>query len=437
MKKIIIASTTLFLAFGLLTMQSCKKDESPTPIVKYTAAIPVATSPVVNTDGTVFFTGTTVDLKWAAENKGKAAVWDVYFGTSKDPALKQKGVAGTTLTVNVEDGFTYYWKVECTDDAGIKTTSQIFKFTAVNGSNPKLTVNLGVTTNVKTAIGVDLTADEVIDLRFLIVNKETNAIVKTVNAGKANEVYREFASLPDGNYLLGVDIASTLNFGSINKPVDLSLSLKFAQLGVIDTTLAFPNVMNNVNSCSIYRTYLATVVKVGSLYTVASTVSYWSDAVTNPTALVGTWSGYDADAAWPSEVTSSIVSGALKFTGIGRGWMQDPTNGWGEVITKQYPISMNLNYCAGTVTIPKQKIMETTYKGDAQPAYSISGSGTFDMSGDYPSMIIKYDFIQGTTTIAKYFGLPYFTMEISLAPGKKSPIGSGNIVPAFPILPKR
>lgn len=439
MKKINIAFMTLLLVFGFFTMQSCTKDESPTPVVKHTATIPVATSPVVGSDGTVVFTGTTVDLKWAYENNGQPVVWDVYFGTTKDPALLQKGVSGSSKTVTVADGNTYYWKVICTDDAGIKTTSDIFKFTAVNGTNPKMTVNLGTTTNVKTAIGVDLTADQVVDLRFLILNKITGETVATINeAKKANEVYRGFTSLPDGEYLLAVNIASTMNFGSINAPLLLSLSLKFDQLGIIDSTLYFPNVMTNVNSCAYYRTNLATVVKVGSEYTVTSTVSYWVDPIADPTELVGTWDGYDADPSWPSEVVSSIISEKLKFTGIGRGWMQDATNGWGEIITKEYPISMNYNYCAGTLTIPNQKIQETTYKGEAQLPYYISGTGTFDMSGDYPAMLIKYDFNQpgGGGTIARYFGVPYFTLEISLAPPKKGMNNYGK-TPGFPILPKR
>ena len=134
--------------------------------------------------------------------------------------------------------------------------------------------------------------------------------------------------------------------------------------------------MTNVNDCDVYRTQLATVVKVGSQYTITKTISYWVDPVADPAALVGTWTGWDADPGYPSEVVSSITT-KLVFEGIGRGWMQDA---WGEVITKQYPISMAFNYCAGTVTIPKQKIMETTWNGDPQPYYSIQGSGTFDMS---------------------------------------------------------
>lgn len=432
MKKIIIALMTLLLVFGLFTMQSCKKDESPTPVVKYTATIPVAVAPVVSSAGTVLVTNSSVDLKWSAENKGTAAVWDLYYGTSKDPALLAKGLTTMSKTVEAKDGITYYWYVVCVDNAGIKTTSPVFKFTAVDGSNPKLTVNLGCTTNVKTAVGVDLTADQVVDLRFLIINNITGEITTTVNSGKANEVYRGFAGLPDGEYLLAVNIASTLNFGSINAPVSLSLSLKFDQLGIIDSTLYFPSVMTNVNSCAVYRTNLATVTKVGSEYHILSTVSYWVDPIADPTALVGTWSGYDADQGYPSEVVSAITT-KLVFTGIGRGWMQDA---WGEVITKEYPITMAFNYCAGTLTIAKQKIMETTWNGAPQTFYSIQGSGTFDMSGDFPSMLIHYDFIQGSTGIAQYFGLPYFTLEISLDPGKKSPISSSN-GSSFPIHPKR
>ena len=66
-----------------------------------------------------------------------------------------------------------------------------------------------------------------------------------------------------------------------------------------------------------------------TVYTVAEELDYWQDASTDPSLLVGTWQGWDADAGYPSEVVSSITSDVLKFKGIGRGWMQDA---WEEVI---------------------------------------------------------------------------------------------------------
>lgn len=437
MKRKHIIVVILLVFSGMFTMQGCKKDESPTPVVYKAFTVPTGTtSPAPSAAGTVKFTGTTVDLIWASEGSGAANNWTVYFGTGKAPALFQSGVTAQKLTVPVVDGQTYYWKVETVDAKGVKTSSAVNKFTAVDGSNPKMKMSLTTTTDILSSIGLDLEADDVVDLRLLIQKKSDLSIVDVIDVGYANEDFAGFADLEDGEYVFGVDILSTINAGDVNAPVSLSLALKFSQLGIIDSTLYFPDVMNNVNSCDLYRTQLATVTKVGSSYSVVSSVSNWAspDADPNSPVFAGTWGGFDADLGYPSEVVSEIVAGKLKFTGIGRGWMQDA---WGEVITKEYPITMNFNFCAGTLIIPKQKIMETTWKGDAQPAYSIQGTGVFDLSGAYPSMLIHYDFVQGTATIAQYLGVPYFTLEISLDPGKKRPINTGAKGSSFPIHPKR
>jgi len=421
---------------GMLTMQGCKKEDQPTPVVYKAFTVPTCTtSPAPSQAGTVLFSGTTVDLVWSSEGSGNADNWTVYFGTGKAPALYQSGVTAQKLAVEVVDGQTYYWKVETVDARGIKTSSAVNKFTAVNGTNPKMKVSLATTTDIATAIGLDLPADEVVDLRLFILKKSDLSEVALIDVGYAHEDYTGFADLPDGEYVLAVDILSTIDAGDVNEPIMLSLSLAFAQLGVIDSTLYFPNVMNNVNACDIYRTNLATVVKVGANYAVTSTVSEWTSPVADPTALVGTWSGWDADPSYPSEVVSEMISDKLKFTGVGRAWM---FNDWGEVITAEYPFSMNFNYCAGTIIIPSQKVMSTTWNGDVQPDYYIFGEGTFDLSGEYPVMSIQYDFNQpgGGGTIARYFGLPYFELEISLAPVKRS-TNTGSKVSAFPIHPKR
>lgn len=409
MKKISITFVTLLLLCSLFTMKSCKKDNT-TFTTEYTAAQPIALSPAVGADGTVFFTGTTVDLKWSADNKGPAASWDVYFGTSKSPALFQSGVSQPSVTVTVSDGITYYWKVISTDANGIVTTSETYKFTAVNGTNPKLTVNLNVTTDVLSAIGVILEPDKVVDLRFLILKKSDMSIVGTVDDGFANEVYRGFQTLPDGEYVLGVDIFSTINAGTINAPVNLSLQLKFVQLGVIDTLLDYPNVMTNANPCNLYRTYLSTVKKIGSAYTITRTVSFLKPEIL-------TWKGDDA--TFPSQVTTTASCTSKTMTGLGFGWMLD---WWGEVIISGGTLTYTST--ATTITIPLQAYCKTTYLGAAQPAYSIQGTGTIDNSGAYPVWTIHYDFKQGNTFIAQYlldnaaWPTNYFEAIITTNPAK-------------------
>lgn len=294
MKRTNINFVALLVIFGLVATPSCKKEDPTTFAVKQAFTQPVGTtSPAVRADGTLFFTGSTVELSWASANTGGDAVsWNVYFGGAKTPPLFQSDVKTNKITVPVTDGVTYYWFVEIVDSRGIVTTSVTNHFTAINGTNPKFIVTMTAQTDVKTAVGLDLVADKVVDLRLLIVNKSDMSVAATVDAAKANETFRGFQDLPDGDYLIGVDIKSTINAGDVNSPITVDLSVKFAQLGLVDSTLEFPGVMNNISVCNYYRTYLATVKKVGAAYTVTRSVESWIDpAVTDPSALVGIWSG--------------------------------------------------------------------------------------------------------------------------------------------------
>lgn len=416
-RKNIILVTLLALA-GLFTMQSCK-DEAPTVIIEQAFTQPEIISPVVRADGTVLFTGSTVNLTWKSVNPGDPEKWDVYFGTSNNPPLYKAAQTAQTLTVPVVDGTEYFWKVVVVDANGVATKTPVNSFIAVNGTNPEMNVDLSVTTDVLTAIGLNLSADKTVDLRLLVLKKSDMSIVSAVDDGAAAESYHEFGELPDGEYILGVDIFSTINAGDFNKPVSLSLSLHFDQLGMISETLDFPKVMTNANPCSLYRTYLASVKKEGSKYTISKSVSYLAPAVL-------TWKGTDAD--YPSEVTTTESCAGKTMRGLGFGWMLD---WWGEIIvsggTLNYTISGN------TITIPLQKYCKTTYKGAAQPEYSIQGSGNVDNSGAFPVYSIKYDFIQAGEsigTISNQYGWPtkYFEAKITTDPNglKSGSISSGS-----------
>jgi len=372
---------------GLFTIQSCIKEDRTTFTTKQAFTQPVVTSPVVRSDGTVLFTGSTVDLTWVSENKsGDPVKWDVYFGTDATPALYKNGLTQSTLSVPVVDGQTYYWKVSIADANGVKTTSEIYRFTAIDGTNPDIQVDLTCETDVLTAIGLNLAPDKTVDLRLLVLKKNDMSVVATIDDGAAAESYDGFGALADGEYVLGADLFSTINAGDFNVPISLSLALNFNQLGMINQKLNFPKVMTNENPCALYRTYLATVKKAGSIYTISSSVSYLAPAIV-------TWNGDDA--TYKSEVALTENCAGKTMRGLGFGWMGD---WWGEVIvsggTLQYSISGN------AITIPLQKYCKTTYNGEAQPEYSIEGTGTIDSSGTYPVYTIHYDFIQSESSIA-------------------------------------
>lgn len=418
MKRLSIILGVFVFVISSFVMQSCKEDE-PVPQEKQAFTYPTIVSPVVKDDGTVGIKALSptdsITLEWASENsEGDAVSWDVYFGTGKQPALYKSGLTVNKINVPVLDGETYYWKVKIADSRGIITTSPIWSFIPIDSTSQKMKVSMTCTTDVNNVIGVDMAADEIVDLRMFIISKSTMSDVAVIDNGFSSESFA-FATLADGEYIVAVDLLSSINFGSIDKPIDLSLNLNFFQLGIINQDIDFSKVIDNKHDCATYRTFLVTVKKEGAVYTINKDLQYWVDpaVIDYPTALVGSWKGWDADPSYVSQVSSVVTSGELLFTGIGRDWMY---NDWGEVIINEYPISMNFNFCDGTVTIPQQTIMNTTYLGKPQPEYAIEGIGTIDISGTYPKMTIHYDFVQAGTGIAHYFGLPYFTLELTLDP---------------------
>lgn len=403
MKRISLVIAMLPILLGFFVLQSCKKDEG-TFTTHYAFTQPIATSPVVPANGIVKFTGSTVKLAWASENKeGEAIKWDVYFGDSENPPRIQTGYTKQTIDVPVVDGVTYYWKVVIVDSRNVKTTSDLFSFTAINGTNPEMSVDLTVTTDVKTAIGLDLVADKVVDLRLLVLKKSDMSIVKTIDDGNANESFADFASLADGDYVLGVDIFSTINAGDFNKAIKLSMSLQFDQLGITDTKLDYPDVMTNANPCALYRTYLANVTKAGAVYTITRSVSYKAPETV-------TWTGKDD--VYDSQITTTESCSGKTMKGLNAGWMLDY---WGEIITSGGVVSYTVS--GTTITIPLQKFCKTTWKGAAQPEYSIQGTGTIDNSGPKPVYTIKYDLIQsGKSILTADNGVPLGYLVAVISP---------------------
>ena len=104
--------------------------------------------------------------------------------------------------------------------------------------------------------------------------------------------------------------------------------------------------------------------------------------------LVGSWTGFDS---WnyPTEVVTFLDGDNFMIDGLGVGWM---TGWWGEVIITEEPLIVTMNP-DGTLVIDEQPYMTTTWNGDPQPAYSLSGTGKWDNCKK--TLLIDYVFIQG------------------------------------------
>jgi len=98
---------------GMFTMQSCMKDESPTPVV-YKAAVPANPTPAEG--GVVKLDGTSYTLKWEGTTTTN---WDVYVNDK----LYKAGVTGNSLVVTIPEGGEVTWYVETKDANGIVSSN--------------------------------------------------------------------------------------------------------------------------------------------------------------------------------------------------------------------------------------------------------------------------------------------------------------------------
>jgi hypothetical protein len=408
MKRKIIFFVMMALA-GLVTMQSCKKEDSTLFKTYSSFTTPVVLAPA--NGNYLAVTGTTVDLKWESVSAdGNAQNWDVYFGDSSNPPLVLSGSTSQTYTATVEKGVEYFWHVIGHDANGIPAKSETWSFTVIDPASD-ISIDMSWATDVKTVVGIDLTPQATVDMRLLVVKASDKSIVAAED-GSAFESYADFNALPDGDYLIAADIYATINAGDFNDPVNIDLTLAFFQPGVIDETITYPKVMTNANACSLYRTYLATVTKAGTAYTIAKAVSYMTPAIL-------TWNG--TDGTYPSEVTTTATCAGKTMTGLVFGWMLD---WWGEVVIDGGTLEYTTT--SSTITIPFQYYCTTTYNGAEQDPYSIQGTGTIDNSGAFPVYTIHYDIKQGSTWIGHYSFLHYgweqdgFDAVITTDPAGKS-----------------
>jgi hypothetical protein len=415
MKRNILFIVMILGLTGLVMMQSCTKEGSGSYKEYSSFTTPIILAPANGDYLTV--TGTTVELKWeSASADGDAQVWDVYFGDSATPPLVKEGNTSQTYTVTVEKGVEYFWNVIGWDANGIPARSETWSFTVVDPASDMI-VDMSWATDVAAEIGLDLTPEETVDMRLLIVNKSDGTVVAEED-GAGFETFADFNTLPDGEYLVSADIYATINAGDFNKPINIDITLAFNQPGVIDQTIDFPKVMTNANACDLYRTNLATVVKTGTSYTITESVSYVAPSVE-------TWNGTDAD--YPSEVTTTESCAGKSMTGLGFGWMLE---WWGEIIISGGTLTYETT--ATTITIPLQKYCKTTYNGAPQTEYYIQGTGTIDNSGAYPIYTIRYDFIQGGTSIAGVsmdygWPTPYYEAVITTNPAGKKSLNLGRL----------
>ncbi|HAN19304.1 MAG: hypothetical protein A2X13_01385 [Bacteroidetes bacterium GWC2_33_15] len=292
-------------------------------------------------------------------------------------------------------------------------------FSIQNSALDELSIDMTWETDVFEATGLELDPDEVGDLRLLIFDQSDNLLVDV--DGSSFENYSGMDTLSDGTYKIAAAFYSTIDVGDFNSAITFSVTLDFFQSGVLDESLIFDKVFDNLFPCYDFRVYLASITKSGSTYTFEKEISYSTPART-------TWYGSDCLMSYgdyPSEVeTAEGCNGELLIYGLNAWWISDF---WGETIVDEGHVRYEINEYTKEITIAEQYVFTTDYDGDLYP-YTIKGTGTYDDSGTYPTMHIEYYLDQdgydpGYYAYSHgYMATEYFEANLTLDPAGKNVI---------------
>ena len=125
--KAILIILIVMLAITAYVFQSCKKDANNLPPEVPDEDYPIDDSKIFGLEG---------NLDWGCSDpENDPLTYDLYFGTSSNPELKQAGISDSLYNVGtlIEDT-TYYWKIVAKDNKGNVTESPVWYFsTQPNG----------------------------------------------------------------------------------------------------------------------------------------------------------------------------------------------------------------------------------------------------------------------------------------------------------------
>lgn len=108
------------------------------------------------------------------------------------------------------------------------------------------------------------------------------------------------------------------------------------------------------------------------------------------------WAGQDdapANQAGPndSKISMTYDGTNLLIEGIGYGWITDSAY-WDESVITSTPVIAQIDPVTGDITIDKQPLCITTWKGDVQPDYFVEATGNYASCNK--TMTLNYNIIQ-------------------------------------------
>lgn len=269
--------------------------------------------------------------------------------------------------------------------SGVSNQTVSFEIANLTAGDLVVGMSWSASSTVTDNYGNQIDAYDLADLRLLLTDSPYTTVYESAD-GAGAETYVLSGNAPDAEYSFVADFYAAMT----EIPADIDITLTFNQVGTINgQTHSFVAALNTADSCADLNYVMAKVTKTGNSY---SFEEVGEKSAIDLNLYVGTWTGSDM---WGStEVTTTLnADGKLEITGVGVTFMND---GWGEIITEQMNVVMDVNASTGEFSISEQYYMTTTYKGDVQPVYNLLGTGTIDPCTK--TMDLVYDFIQAGTS---------------------------------------
>ena len=260
-----------------------------------------------------------------------------------------------------------------------------------------------VTNNYGTEIG----AYDLGDLRLLLTDAPKTQIIDSAD-GSVAETYTLTADNLDGDYYIVADF-----YDAMAIPADLDITLTFDQVGIMNSvTSAFPAAINTSYNCENNFVILTKITKVGTNYTLTD------EGENNIVSQAVSWGGIDtydyyAPDGWDSKINTEVDCDGRLIKGLNAEWMYEV---WGEVIESEELVYYTVD-ASGTITIPFQELFTTSYNGSLYD-YQVSGTGTYDNSGDVPVIHLEYVLEQDGFDVGAYWqgaggmDTPYYIADL-------------------------
>jgi len=224
---------------------------------------------------------------------------------------------------------------------------------------------------------------------------ETNPLKLVVNKNESNNI--------------DVSLYTTKTFGSertINIYVDLDQTTADAAAYTVPTSVTIPANTNvgtfniNVNDTNLSESGEVLVINFEMEEGVYTSAEFSLDiALFCPVNLDDFVGVYEGETPYgPTQIVTSLnANGQLEITGMSVAWM---TGFWGEVITDQTTLLMDVDIATGNFTIAQAYYMQTTYGGDVQAPYDLVATGNLNACA--LSMSINVNLIQDGFDLGAY-----------------------------------